>query len=367
MLSPGPRIEAWFLRQWQRTGPAQIVLCPLSWLFGALAAGRRLLYRIGVLRAASVARPVIVVGNISVGGTGKTPLVIAMVECLKAAGIHAGVVTRGYRRESAASPPDQQDGFANLAGDGRSSDEAMLLARRTGVPVVASADRVGACAQMIARDPQVQVIVCDDGLQHYRLRRDLEICVIDGARGVGNGALLPAGPLREPASRLSRVDAIVINRTLSNLGGASIAERRSAAPLFAMTYGDERLVSLSGQELSVAGAQEAWRGMRMCAAAGIGHPQRFFSHLARLGFQTERQVVFPDHHPFTPADINDLPADLVLVTEKDAVKLALLEASLRKPVWALRVSAQLPANFDEFLLAQVKRLLAHHVDRTQTA
>jgi tetraacyldisaccharide 4'-kinase len=351
-VSPsGPRIEAWFLRQWQDNGPAQLFLRPVSWLFGFLASARRFLFRIGVFRRIQVGRPVIVVGNISVGGTGKTPLVIGIVERLQAAGIKAGVVTRGYRRDG--SP----DGHAKHS----EADEAMLISRRTGVPVVAMADRAAACAQMIAHHPEVQVIVSDDGLQHYRLERDVEICLIDGARGLGNGALLPAGPLREPPARLKNVDAIVVNRTASNLGGSRFAETHSSAPTFAMTYADESFANLVDETMDLQMALEQWRGKRLCAMAGIGHPQRFFSQLARLGFQCDEQRALPDHYAFAPADIHSCTADIVLVTEKDAVKLARFASELNKPVWALRVSAQLPPGFDEFLLARARALIAAHV------
>lgn len=339
------------MRQWQTTGPAQLILRPLSWIFGTLAALRRLLFRIGVFRRVEAARPVIVVGNISVGGTGKTPLVVAIVEKLQAAGVKAGVVARGYRRDGSSA--------ANALRV--EADEAMLISQRTGVPVVAMADRVAASAKLISQHPEVQVLLSDDGLQHYRLKRDLEICVIDGARGLGNGALLPAGPLREPRARLSNVDAIVVNRTASNLGGSRFAETRSSAPTFAMTYTEVCWVNLAGEELAVQAAIERWQGKRLCAMAGIGHPQRFFSQLARLGFQCDEQRAMPDHHAYAPPDIDSCAADIVLVTEKDAVKLARFVAELNKPVWALRVSAQLPAGFDDFLLARVRALIAAHV------
>lgn len=367
MSDARPRIEAWFLRQWQTVGPAQVVLRPLSWLFGALTALRRCLFRLAVLPRIQVARPVLVVGNITVGGTGKTPLVIAIVERLRLAGIRVGVVTRGYRKDGESAQPELIHIVPGVPHTGQLADEAMLLARRTGVPVVASADRIAACEKLIALDPTVQLIVCDDGMQHYRLHRDFEICVIDGARGFGNGALLPAGPLREPPSRLSNVGAIVVNRTLSNLGGARLAEQHSNAPMFAMTYGDESLMSLGGEKMTVSEALDCWAGRKICAIAGIGHPHRFFSHLGRLGFKCSSQEGLPDHHPFLPADINSRDADLVLVTEKDAVKLALFTDELNKPVWALRISAHLPTGFDDFLLARAHALIAPYVHRSQTA
>ena len=193
-------------------------------------------YRAGLLKSHSVGVPVIVVGNISVGGTGKTPLVLALVESLTRRGLHCGIVTRGYNRRSSDAIANVIHVVpANLQGTVE-SDEATLLARRSAVPVYAGVNRDEAARTLLRNHTEVDVIVSDDGLQHYALQRDIEICVIDGARGLGNGGLLPAGPLREPASRLNAVDAIVVNRARGYSKPMRFSE---TTPAFDMTLANE--------------------------------------------------------------------------------------------------------------------------------
>jgi tetraacyldisaccharide 4'-kinase len=202
-------LESFFLAEWQQPSLWQLVLRPVSWLFGALAALRRALFRIGLLRRTKLAVPVIVVGNITAGGTGKTPLVIYLAEFLEAQGFQVGVITRGYAPSRVAART-----FANIVsqkGTVAASDEALMMSQRLKAPVFANASRVDAARALLKRYPNTQVILSDDGLQHYALGRDIEIALVDGARGFGNGALMPAGPLREPPSRLAEVDAVVIN------------------------------------------------------------------------------------------------------------------------------------------------------------
>ncbi|HEX4857367.1 MAG TPA: tetraacyldisaccharide 4'-kinase [Usitatibacteraceae bacterium] len=337
-----PALEAWFLREWQRTSAWQLLLRPLSWLFGALAASRRLAYRAGLLRAQRVDRPVIVIGNINVGGTGKTPLVLATVELLEHAGYRCGIVTRGYRRGAS--------GKGTPAGD-----EELLLAARSGVPVFADRDRVAAARRLLEHHPAVQVIVSDDGLQHYALRRDLEVAVIDGARGLGNRALLPAGPLREAPRRLESVDAIVVNRAATTAAGLRVDTSRMTKPAFAMHYGGERLHAVGREAAMDPGEAKAqWRGKRIVAIAGIGNPQRFFQHLARLGLPVAETQAFPDHHPFRKKELAALKADVILMTEKDAVKCI----GFNDPrLWALRISAELPQAYGDLLLNRLRNPL----------
>jgi tetraacyldisaccharide 4'-kinase len=333
-------MRAWFESEWQRLGGGALVFLPLAAAYFALAALRRALYRWRVLRAWRAPVPVLVVGNITVGGTGKTPLVIAAVEALLRAGHRPGVVSRGYGRV----PPTDSDPrgvvrvLPGLATPEHFGDEPVLIARRTNVPVYVSPDRPAAAKALLAAHPETDVLVSDDGLQHYALARDVEIAVVDGERGFGNGLPLPSGPLREPVSRLRAVDAVVVN------GGHS--DRVPAPRQFAMALGGERFQSFRGEEASPAAFALASRERRVAAVAGIGNPVRFFSHLDRLGVVAERHP-FPDHHPFQPGDLRLPGVDLVVMTEKDAVKCT---AFADGRMWFLRVEAALPPDFDAFLL-----------------
>jgi tetraacyldisaccharide 4'-kinase len=260
---------------------------------------RRALYAAGLLRHVRLPLAVIVVGNITVGGTGKTPLVIWLARWLRQSGYRPGIVTRGYGGRAREWPQ-----AVHAASDPASvGDEPVLLARHTGCPVVADPDRVRAARTAMAGG--CDVIISDDGLQHYRLARDVEIAVLDGDRRFGNGRCLPAGPLREPVGRLAAVDACVTNGT-------------AQAGELAMQLVETRFRALdSDREWPVT----EFRGRRAHAVAGIGNPQRFFDHLRRLGVEVIEHP-FPDHCYFTAADV-DFPDELpVLMTEKDAVKCA---------------------------------------------
>ena len=337
-------MAAWLINQWQRDGPWQFFLRPVSWLFRLLVAMRRGAYRIGLLKSHSVGVPVIIVGNISVGGTGKTPLVLALVQSLTGRGRHCGIVTRGYNlRTNASIAKVIHVRPANLQGT-LVSDEAVLLACRSAVPVYAGVNRVEAARTLLRNHPQVDVIVSDDGLQHYALQRTIEICVIDSARGLGNGRLLPAGPLREPASRLNTVDAIVVNRTRDNLASMHFSVSK---PAFDMTLANELFVNLKTKQcINVNNALAAFRGMRVTALAGTGHPQRFFSHLTGLGFRLDNTQMFPDHHRYRADDMPGMDAAIILMTEKDAVK---CDSFADQRMWFMRVDAVLPNDFTDFV------------------
>jgi tetraacyldisaccharide 4'-kinase len=223
----------------------------------------------------------------------------------------------------------------------------VVIARRSRVPVYISPDRPAAARALLEAHPEVNVLVSDDGLQHYALARDIELAVVDGERGFGNGLPLPSGPLREPVSRLKEVDAVVVN------GGWS--DTVPAARQFAMTLGRERFASLSGsEELSPQEFALATRGRSVVAMAGIGNPERFFEHLSRLGVAA-RRIAFADHHHYQPADLKLPGAEVIVMTEKDAVKCAAFADSR---MWLMRVDAILPPDFDDFLvtrLAQPRR------------
>jgi tetraacyldisaccharide 4'-kinase len=315
-------------RHWDHVTPVSLVLIPLSLLFCLVVQVRRLLYRTGFLAAERIPVTVIVVGNITVGGTGKTPLVIWLAHLLGEAGYRPGIVTRGYRGASPVWPlPVTAATSASLAGD-----EAVLLARRSGCPVIAGPNRVDSARQLVAQG--CDVIVSDDGLQHYRLGRDLEIAVIDGSRRFGNGLCLPAGPLREPLSRLDHIPLRVTNGI-------------PAAGELAM-----RIEPMGFWNLSDAGTTVTAEHFSspVHAVAGIGNPERFFATLRGLGLEIVPHV-FPDHHAFRAQDLEFGDQRAVIMTEKDAVK---CETFANSRHWALSVSAEPARPLGEDILARLK-------------
>ena len=337
-------MRAWLESEWQRLGGGALVLLPFALVFGLLVALRRFAYAAHILPAWRARVPVIVVGNITVGGTGKTPLVIEILEILARRGWTPGVVARGYgrvpRREH--DPLGVVRVYPDLATPEHFGDEPVVIARRSRVPVYISPDRPAAARALLDAHPEVNVLVSDDGLQHYALARDVELAVVDGERRFGNGLMLPAGPLREPVSRLKSVDAAVVN------GGYS--DQIPAPRQFAMQLGRERFVALAGnQEASPQEFALAARARSVAAVAGIGNPARFFEHLAALGIQA-RRLPFSDHHAFQPAELKLPGAELIVMTEKDAVKCG---AFADARMWYLRVDAILPPEFDDFLLTRI--------------
>jgi tetraacyldisaccharide 4'-kinase len=327
------------------------VMLPLTLVFAVVTWIRRALYRARILPAWRAPVPVIVVGNITVGGTGKTPLALEILEILQRRGFNPGVVARGYGRVPGTDndPRGVVRVYPDVATPELFGDEPVLIARRSRVPVYISPDRAAAARALLEAHPETDVIVSDDGLQHYALARDLELAVVDGERRFGNGLLLPSGPLREPVSRLATVDAVVVN------GGHD--DVRHGPRQFAMRLGAERFASLTSVE-EIAPREFAMhaRGRDIVAVAGIGNPDRFFEHLASLGVHAKARA-FPDHHLYQPQDLRLPGAELVVMTEKDAVKCA---AFADARMWFLRVSAQLPAEFEQFLLARLESLSPRH-------
>ena len=287
-----------FLTQhWYRNGPVAFFLLPLSWLFCRVAGWRR-----RRMKAATLSRPVpiVVVGNISVGGTGKTPMVIWLVEYLRVHGYNPGVVSRGYGGESRQQPIAVENrSDARVVGD-----EALLIARRTGCPIRVCRDRVAAVEALLAEE-DVDVIISDDGMQHYRMPRDIEICMIDGARRFGNELCLPAGPLREPLSRLDEVDFRVVTGSLAD------------DDEYAMEFSGEELINLRSPARRM--YLSALEGVHVNAVAGIGNPARFFFRLESAGLQVARHA-FPDHHAYEKEDFAFDNDRMIVMTEKDAVK-----------------------------------------------
>ncbi len=284
------------------------LLWPLSVVFRLLVTLRRALFRLGLLRSHRLPVPVIVVGNVTVGGAGKTPLVCTLARALADRGFHPGIVSRGHGGSAVAARPVTPVDDPGLVGD-----EPLILAA-TGFPVWIGRDRVAAARGLLVAHPSCDVILSDDGLQHYRLARTVEIAVIDAARGLGNGLLLPAGPLREPGARLDRVDAVV-----------RLAD--PAAPAVVVAGGREFVMSHAPlpwrnvADATLIADPSAWRGREVHAVAGIGHPQRFFRMLRGLGIAAVEHA-FPDHHPFTARDLSFPEATAILMTQKDAVKCA---------------------------------------------
>ncbi len=325
------------LAAWTGRGFLSTLMLPAAWVFAAVAATRRLLYRLGWLESVRLPVPVVVVGGIAVGGTGKTPLIIALARALGEAGRRPGVVSRGYggrgRRPGMVAPD---------ADPAEVGDEPLLIRRRAGCPVAVGADRVAAGRELLRVFPDCDLILCDDGLQHYRLRRDLEIAVLDG-RGTGNGRLLPAGPLRESPARLAGVDALVANGDPGPLPAPGVRT-------FRMRLSGTSFHRLDDPDVTCAAADLAGRDID--AVAGIGHPERFFAHLRALGLRF-RGHAFPDHHAYRAADL-ELPGEAILATEKDGVKLARLSpAPGRPPIWVLPVDALVAPDLSRFVLEKL--------------
>lgn len=316
-------------------GGARWLLGPLSGLFRMLSGLRRLAYRMGFLPVARLSVPVIVVGNITVGGTGKTPLTLWLVQALKAAGYRPGIVSRGYggrQRGPLVVTP--------ASDPAEVGDEPLMLAQRAQVPVYIGRRRPAAAHALLEAHPDTDVIVADDGLQHYALGRDLEIAVVDGIRRFGNGRLLPAGPLRELPSRLDTVDAVVVN-------GGTTDWLRVDSPVYTMRLEPVRLRRLNAPDEV---RELDWlRGRQLNAIAGIGHPERFFDLLRELGAVVTPHP-FPDHHLFRP---QDLPAGTVVMTAKDAVKCA---AFARADDWMLEVDAVVDPALQTYILNRLPRM-----------
>ncbi|SCC27521.1 lipid-A-disaccharide kinase [Kosakonia oryzendophytica] len=320
-------------RIWSGESPLWRLLLPLSWLYGLVSGVIRLAYRLGLKQAWRAPVPVVVVGNLTAGGNGKTPVVIWLVEQLQQRGIRVGVVSRGYGGKADRYPLLLTPTTATT----QAGDEPVLIYQRTGVPVAVSPVRAEAVKAILAQHP-VQLIVTDDGLQHYRLARDMEIVVIDGVRRFGNGWWLPAGPMRERASRLKTVNAIITNGGVAKHG--EIPMRLQPGMAINLRTGERRDV----HELK-----------HVVAMAGIGHPPRFFTTLTESGVTLEKTVALADHQALTHNDVHALvkPGQTLVMTEKDAVK---CRAFAEDNWWYLPVDAQLDGEQAEKLLQELLTL-----------
>jgi len=323
-------VEAWLQQTWYTRSGASQALRPLSWLFCGVVLLRQTLYRLHVLRTHRLQAPVIVVGNLTVGGTGKTPLVIAIVKILQRAGYRPGIISRGYGGKARSWPQQvRPDSDPVMVGD-----EPILIARQTGCPMAVGPDRVAA-GRSLLQHADCDIVICDDGLQHYALWRDVEILVVDGVRRFGNGFCLPAGPLREPVRRKDTVEFIVT-------GGPPINHE------YSMAYRGETLVNLVQPEITR--SLDELAGQRVHAVAGIGNPPRFFAALRQAGLQVEPHA-FADHHAYRQPDLDFGDAAPVIMTEKDAVK---CQRFGRDNLWYLPIEAELNAEFETRLLNRIK-------------
>jgi tetraacyldisaccharide 4'-kinase len=313
---------------WYGGSGAYRLLLPLSWLYCGFGALRRMAYRWGLLRSTALGCAVVVIGNLVAGGSGKTPLVIALARSLQSRGLRVGILCRGYGGRSQHWPV-----LVRADSDpGEVGDEAVLLAQKTGLPVMAGPRRVDAGKALLGA-AACDVLLCDDGLQHYALRRDIEIVVIDAERGYGNGACLPAGPLREPRGRAREADAVVAL-------GEPCAEATTV-----MHYVGSETCKLQDPEHCY--PLDAFAGQAVYAIAGIGYPQRFFRQLLDAGLSLEAHA-FDDHHPFTPEDLAFSSRRPVLMTEKDAVK---CRRFARSDWWVVPVEVRLDPGFEDWLVA----------------
>lgn len=322
-------------RHWYRSSYTWLtfLLAPFSWLFHLVIIIRRALYHLGIKKTYHFPVPVVVVGNITVGGTGKTPFVVWLAACLKAQGWRPGIVSRGAGGKESHTPR-----FVDGSSDpGQVGDEAVLLARRTLCTLVVCADRVAAVNALLAR-ADCNIVISDDGLQHYRLGRDVEIIIVDGDRGFGNRCLLPAGPLRESVSRLKKADFI-------------IAQGQSMPGMYGMQLRGNEFVSVSNPAEKK--PIESFKNLKVHGVAAIGNPERFFASLRQLGMEVVPHR-FPDHYLYEASDIDfgdELP---VIMTEKDAVKCSRFSDQRH---WCLPVDAVLSGACEEAIVGWVERFL----------
>jgi tetraacyldisaccharide 4'-kinase len=327
----GRGLQGWLEALWYGRSPLAWLLLPLAGLFRAAIGIRRHAYRAGWQRVHRLSVPVIVVGNITVGGTGKTPVTAWLVELCRAAGYRPGIVSRGYGGRPASEPR-----LVSPTDDAREvGDEPLLLRRLTGAPVCVHADRVAAGQRLVAEG--VNVVIADDGLQHYRLHRDLEIAVLDGERQLGNGFVLPAGPLREPAGRLSEIDLVLVHAGPVGPGQFSLQSRISG---------------LRALDDSAACTLDALSGQRVRAVAGIGNPARFYAQLAAAGLEV-LPVPVADHGR---VDLDLLGSESrvpIVMTEKDAVKYAPVTNC---PVWVAQLEVTVPTEVGQRVLECLSRI-----------
>jgi len=338
------RLQSWLVKLWQRRGPVARLLFPAALVHGMWRRYDVWRFRAGLARQERVRVPVVVIGNLYVGGTGKTPVTIELVRALRARGWSPGVVSRGYGTGRALPRLVLTGGSAAEYGD-----EPLLIARATAVPVAVGADRAAAARLLLNLHPHIDVIVADDGLQHRRLARNVEIAVVH-ERGFGNGWLLPAGPLREPPQRLDGVDAVVLHGTTPPV--------RIYSPFFRLRTSVSRAYSLHDPARTIAladlAAEQRAHGLRLIAAAGIGLPDRFYAMLREFGLQFAT-VALNDHYRYTKNPFAERRFDRALITEKDAVKCQANQAIANDArLYVVPLQAQLETGLVDLVEARIR-------------
>lgn len=328
-------LQGWIAAGWQKRGLGPVLLLPLALAFALSVHLRRLAYRLGWASSVKLPVPVVVVGNITAGGSGKTPLVIHLAQELSRRGWRPGIVSRGYGGNAQGV-----EAVSDSSEAARVGDEPLLLSRRAGCPVFVGRDRVAAALALLSSHPDCNVLLADDGLQHLRLARDVEIVVMD-ERGIGNGWPLPAGPLRECPARVAEADVLVLN------GDVPVPSQVGPRRVFRMCLVGDRWRNLHDPQRTCGAAE--LRGRRLHALAGIGNPLRFFRQIERMGLQAQRHA-FPDHHVFRPSDLAFAGADTLLMTEKDAVKCS---AFAPPETWVLPVEAQLDPDLAKWVVEKL--------------
>ena len=322
---------------WYSQNAVAWLLLPLSWLFCAIVKIRQILYRTKILSSSKLQRPVIIVGNITVGGTGKTPLLIALCGLLKDKGYNPGVISRGYNVDSGSGVIHGVHQVSGRDTAEQVGDEPLLIVKKTHCPVVIGQDRAAA-GRLLLENNFCDIVLSDDGLQHYKLQRDLELAVVDSTQRFGNGFCIPAGPLREPVSRLDSVDIIITHKTGVGVDNDLVFELFFENPINLYTNESRAL--------------EEFKSSRYHAVAGIGHPQRFFNQLKSNGLNIIEHA-FPDHYSYKADDLcfgDDLA---IIMTEKDAVKCRSLGL---ENIWAIPVTAKLSESLQSRILASIENL-----------
>lgn len=334
-----PHVQSALTRAWAERSLLSHALLPVAWLYGALTALHRACYRLGLAKSHRMAVPVVVVGNVIAGGAGKTPTVLGIVQHLQAQGARPGIVSRGFGGQHQAPLEVSAASDARLVGD-----EPLLLQHASGVPVVVGRDRVAACHWLLERHPDLTHIVCDDGMQHYRLHRDVEVCVFD-SRGLGNQRLLPAGMLRQhwpvadvAAAGQSPQQRLVLRTGPSALPGFSAT--RTLAPNAVNGHGERQPLSAL-----------AHIGRPLLALAGIAQPENFFAMLRAAGVPLERTLALPDHYDFDSYSRTEHGRYTLICTEKDATKLWRVEPE----AWCVPLIQTLPPDFLTALDAALHR------------
>jgi tetraacyldisaccharide 4'-kinase len=317
------------------------VLVPLSWLFALISLVRRWAYRLGLFKTHALSVPVIIVGNIHVGGSGKTPVVIWLVEQLRQQGYEPAVISRGYGGSVKLPTAVHAHSNPKIVGD-----EPVLIANRCNCPIWIGADRVHVGVELLKAHPTCNVIISDDGLQHYRLKRDMEIAVIDAETYLKNARLLPAGSLREPMRRLRKVDAIIKN----GHENTEFEHSASISDAFQMQLVGDQFYNLVDPDIKSSAIYFKRKSIK--AMAGIGNPARFYEHLRQLGLNFSSSS-FEDHHAFTAADLAQLECDVLLMTEKDAVK---CKPFAQPHHWVLPIEAKIDGDLMQLVM---KKLQTH--------